>query len=317
MKRVMAWHRPLMVTAAIMMVCAVVCIVGLVVDDREVFGANVWMKPLKFSLSIAIYAVTWAWLIYHLPRFKRLAHIAGTIAAITLLVEQAIIVGASAAGTASHFNVSTPFHTAMWAVMAASIAVLYFATLITTFAAFFITLGSPSITLALRTGAVLALIGMGLAFLMTAPSTQQISDFNGVVGAHAVGVDDGGPGLPVLGWSTVAGDLRIPHFVGMHALQVVPLFAIALAFIGKHWSRLADDRTRYRLVWVATISFALVLALVTAQALAGQSIVRPDGIFLIGGWAITIATVVAFASVLLTAPRGSATVEDEKELVNA
>jgi hypothetical protein len=307
MKAAFAWHRPLMTVAALMVVCTIVCLVGLAVDHREVTGVDTWLKPLKFSLSILLYSVTWAWLIAHLPRWKRAAHGTGTVIAIALIVEQVLIVGAAAAGTTSHFNVSSGFSTTIWAIMAASISVLYVCTFLTTILVFFLRLGTPSITFALRAGAVIALVGLGLAYLMTSPTRAQLADFQGIAGAHTVGLSDGGPGLPLLGWSTVGGDLRIPHFIGMHALQLLPLFAILLGRLGRRWSVLADDHTRFGLVVVATGTYAAVVALVTFQALAGQSIVHPDGVFLAAGWAIAVAAVVAaIAVVAVTGRHGNA-----------
>ncbi|MDD9206205.1 hypothetical protein PU560_06945, partial [Georgenia sp. 10Sc9-8] len=55
------WHRPLLWLAAAMGVLALVATVGTVVDDRTVLGADVWHKPLKFAISIAVYAVTLSW----------------------------------------------------------------------------------------------------------------------------------------------------------------------------------------------------------------------------------------------------------------
>lgn len=299
MKSVFAWHRPLMTVAALMLVSTIVCLVGLLVDPRQVTGLDVWAKPLKFSLSILLYSVTWAWLIAHLPRWRRLAHAAGTVIAGALIVEQALILGAAAAGTTSHFNVSTPLAQGIWATMAVSITVLYVCTFLTTIAVFFLRLPTRSTTFAVRAGAVIALVGMGLAYLMTGPTAQQLHDFQGIAGAHTVGLPDGGPGLPLLGWSAVGGDLRIPHFVGMHALQLLPLFAILLGWAGRRWRALADDRVRLRLVIVATAAYAGTVALVTFQALAGQSIVRPGGVFLWGGWALAIAGVIAAVIVIV------------------
>ncbi|SDH69493.1 hypothetical protein SAMN04515691_0318 [Leifsonia sp. 98AMF] len=303
MKTVFAWHRPLMTVAALMIVSTIVCLVGLLVDPRQITGMEAWAKPLKFSLSILLYSVTWAWLIAHLPKWRRIAHAAGTVVAVALIVEQVLIIGAAAAGTTSHFNVSSPLASAVWGVMAISITALYVCTFLTTIAVFFLRLSTRSTTLAVRAGAVIALAGMGLAYLMTGPTAAQLADFRGIAGAHTVGLADGGPGLPVLGWSTVGGDLRIPHFIGMHALQLLPLLAVMLGWLGRRWRPLADDRVRTRLVVVATAAYGAVLALVTVQALAGQSIVRPDGVFLAAGWTITLAALLAAAAILTFRPR--------------
>ncbi|SMQ75040.1 hypothetical protein [Agreia sp. VKM Ac-1783] len=303
LKRAYAWHRPLMAVAALMVLCAAVCLVGAAVDPRQVAGAEVWLKPLKFSLSILLYCVTWAWLIAHLPRFRKVAHTAGTVIAVAVAVEQIAIVGAAASATTSHFNVSTPFATALWGTMAVSITVLYVATFVTTVLLFWMPLPTVSLTVAVRTGAALALIGLGLAFLMTGPTAQQLDDYQGIVGAHTVGSADGGPGLPLLGWSTVSGDLRIPHFVGMHALQLLPLFAIILGALAGRIRILSDDRVRTRLVVVAAAAFAAMLAVLTTQALIGQSIVRPQGGILVAGWSVGAVSVAAAVIVLVAAAR--------------
>lgn len=270
------WHRPLLVLAAAMGVLVVVCLVGLVVDPRESLGVNVWEKPLKFAISTAVYAVTWSWLIGQLQRFQRVAWWAGTISAILLLIELVIITGAAAAGITSHFNVSTPFNTVLWSIMAASIGTLWVATFMVSIILFRNSLGDRARTLAIRAGALIALAGMALAFLMTGPTAAQLDDWQGIAGAHTVGLADGGPGLPLLGWSTVAGDLRIPHFIGMHALQAIPLALILIELAARRIAVLRDVDVRYRLVAIVSAAYVAVLAVLTSQALRGQSIVAPD-----------------------------------------
>ena len=288
------WHRPLLVLAAAMGVLVVVCLVGLVVDPRESLGVNVWEKPLKFAISTAVYAVTWSWLIGQLQRFQRVAWWAGTISAILLLIELVIITGAAAAGITSHFNVSTPFNTVLWSIMAASIGTLWVATFMVSIILFRNSLGDRARTLAIRAGALIALAGMALAFLMTGPTAAQLDDWQGIAGAHTVGLADGGPGLPLLGWSTVAGDLRIPHFIGMHALQAIPLALILIELAARRIAVLRDVDVRYRLVAIVSAAYVAVLAVLTSQALRGQSIVAPDA-------ATTTATLVIAALALAAA----------------
>jgi hypothetical protein len=117
-------------------------------------------------------------------------------------------------------------------------------------------------------------------------------------GAHSVGVEDGGPGLPLVGWSTIGGDLRVAHFIGLHGLQVLPLLALALVRVPRF--RAAQRRN---LVWVAGLGYLGLIGLTTWQALRGQSVIAPDALTLAAGGAL--AAIVAAASALIAVRRAN------------
>jgi len=104
-----------------------------------------------------------------------------------------------------------------------------------------------------------------------------------IVGGHSVGVPDGGPGLPFLTWSTTGGDLRIPHFIGIHALQLLPLLSIL--FVRRFTEAVASC-----VVWVAAGGYASLLALLTWQALRAQPLLWPDVVTLAALGALLLAT---------------------------
>lgn len=300
-------HQPLLVLASTMVVLALVSATGLLVDPRELVGAPVWAKPLKFALSILIYSVSLAWLLPLLERGRRLAWWAGTATAILLGVEILVIVGAATAGARSHFNVSTPWATALWGVMGTSIAAAWVAGLLVAAVLFRARLGDRGRTLAVRAGLLIALLGMALGYLMTLPTDQQLGSFQGIAGAHTVGAADGGPGLPLLGWSTEGGDLRIPHFVGMHALQILPLAALLLELAARRVPALRRESTRAGLLWVGAALYLGLLAVLTAQALAGQPIVRPSSAVLVATVALVATAAAAAGLVVLRTGRASGT----------
>ncbi|WP_222270892.1 hypothetical protein [Modestobacter marinus] len=269
-------NRPLLALATLMAATAVVVAVLALVDPVQITGHNGWIKPLKFALSIGVYAVTLAWLLDRLPaRRQRLGRIAAWVVTVGLLIEMVIIVGAVAAGTTSHFNVSSPLATTLWSVMGTSIAVVWVVTLVLAALLWRSPDADAARRLAIRAGLVIGLAGMAVAFLMTSPTAEQLDDFAGVAGAHAVGAPDDGPGLPFLGWSTAGGDLRVPHFVGMHALQALPLLVLALEALTGPVAALRDPRTRFRIVAVASTGYAVLLVGLTLQALAGIPVTDP------------------------------------------
>jgi hypothetical protein len=306
MKRLQTLHLPLMLVAAAMVVTTVIALIGVAIDPREVTGLNVWLKPLKFSLSVGIYAVTLAWLLTMVQRWKRAAWIAGTVVAIGLAIEMVAIIGFAALGDTSHFNVSTPLHAATWSIMAVSISTVWGLTLLVGIMLFRSNLGDAARSTAIRAGVLIAVVGMGLAFLMTGPTAAQLNDYQGIVGAHTVGVTDGGAGLPLLGWSTVGGDLRIPHFVGMHALQVLPLFVLGLELLARRFAVLTVVLRR-QLVVIAIVVYLATLALLTVQAVSGESIVHPSaGVAAVGVAIVSGAIVSAGAAIAVARARARA-----------
>jgi hypothetical protein len=296
------WHRPLLLVAAATVPFVAVSLAGVLLDGRVLVGAPIWFKPFKFAVSIVVYAVTWAWLYAYLPRHRVVRWAATTIAAM-LAVEYAIIVAQVVRGRQSHFNVATALDATLWATMATSIVVLWIANLVVVVALLRRDVGGPSLTSAVRAGAVISLFGAGIAFMMTRPTAAQRASFGdgtfaGIIGGHSVGVVDGGPITPVTGWSTTGGDLRIAHFVGLHALQALPLVAVLLALLAARVAVLRAEAVRTRLVVVASAGYAGLTLLSLWQALRGQPITSPDGPTWLALGVLLVLVVVAAAAVI-------------------
>jgi hypothetical protein len=159
-----------------------------------------------------------------------------------------------------------------------------------------------------------ALIGMAVAFLMTSPSGYQIQEARATgsmsaAGAHAVGVPDGGAGLPLVGWSTTGGDLRIGHFVGLHGLQAVPLLALGLALLAGRFAVLRSERVRTQLVVVGAAAWLGLTLLLTGQALRAQPLIAPDALTVALAAALVVLTVGAATAVLVRGSRSDTPTE--------
>ncbi|MEU4157409.1 hypothetical protein [Actinoplanes sp. NPDC026670] len=277
------WNRPLLWLTAASAVLAVVSLGGILFDDRILTGVPIWLKPFKFAVSFVFYAWTLAWILAILPRRSRVAERAGVVILGVAVVELAIIVTQVIRGTTSHYNVSTPLNETLWNLMGPSIMVLFFAQVVIAVVALRQRIPDRPAAFAIRLGLGISLLGMAIAFIMT----SQVTD-SGLIGAHSVGVPDGGPSMPVTGWSTTGGDLRISHFVGLHALQAIPLLAFGLA----RWTRFADT-VRARLVLIGGSAYAVLVLLLTWQALRAQPLLKPDGLTLAAFAAVAAVTAVA------------------------
>ncbi|MFB7452619.1 hypothetical protein [Streptomyces sp. NPDC056194] len=287
-----------------MAVLAVVSAVGIVVDDRILVGVPIWTKPFKFSVSFVAYGLSLAWMLSLLPRGRRAGWWAGTVLTVASVVEMVLITLQVVRGTRSHFNQATPFDSAVFQIMGGTVAVLWLCALVIAVLLLRARILDRAMAWAVRLSSLIALAGAAVGFLMVRPTPEQLTTDNPtIVGAHSVGVPDGGPSMPVTGWASNGGDLRIPHFFGMHALQLLPLLLIALTALATRFPglvRLADERVRLRLTLTASAAYAATFVLLTWQALRGQALLAPDGATLAGAATIVLAGGAAAALSLRT-----------------
>lgn len=208
--------------------------------------AERWVKPMKFCASIAIYMGSMAWYWPLAVASSGAKQVAAMVLAGTLILEMVWIIGQAARGVRSHFNVATA-----WDAMAFQMAgVVIVINVATAGLVGWWTMGTEGT--AYVWGVRLGVLSFVIFAMEGAVMARRL--------AHAVGVPDGGPGLPVVRWSTKGGDLRVAHFVGMHALQVLPV----LGFLTESVAVVAGAF----LVWVG------VSAGVMVQALRGRPLVK-------------------------------------------
>jgi len=277
LSRVWKSDRTLTVSALLMVGALAAFVVGLVTDPRLITGAPAWLKPAKFAVSTAIYMFTLAWVFTYLSEWPRLRRLVGRGTAAIFIVEVAIIALQAWRGTTSHFNYSTPLNGALFAIMGSAIVLQTLLSVAVAVALWRQQFQDRALGWALRLGMAITIAGAFTGGLMTRPTDAQLDQIVAtrqatIIGAHTVGAPDGGAGLPGTGWSVEHGDLRVPHFIGLHALQVLPVIALLL------WRRRIEDRRRVRLIVVAGGSYAALFLILIWQALRGQALVSPDAL---------------------------------------
>jgi hypothetical protein len=265
---------------------------GLALDPRTITGAPAWLKPAKFAISTAIYAFTLAWVFSYLSAWPRVRRIVSWTTASVFVLEVAIIDVQAWRGTTSHFNAGTPVDMALFATMGTAIVVQTLISILVAIALWRQRFANQALGWALRLGMVLTIVGAASGGLMTRPTPAQLAEVRATghmpaAGAHTVGAPDGGPGLPATGWSRAHGDLRVAHFIGLHAIQVLPLIAFAIGRVTPL------ERRRVRLVSVSAGSYAGLFAILLWQALRGQSLIAPDTTTTVALVAWFVATAVA------------------------
>lgn len=217
-------------------------------DDRALRGANVWSKPMKFALSLGLFALTTAWFVGHLLPAARRSVAVGRIVQVLIgsaTFELAYITLQAGLGQGSHYNFGSLVHGVMYALMGVGAVAL--------------TATQPALAWLLLRHAdpqrpepyrLAVVLGLVLTFVLGTSAGGLLSAMQPPETAT----------LPIVGWSLAGGDLRPAHFLGIHAQQALPLVGMLVA----GWA----PATAKRAVIVAAAAYALIFLAVSGWALA-------------------------------------------------
>lgn len=230
-------------------IAAIFCIILWQVTDVQVNNINAYIKPLKFYISIGIFCWTMGWLLHYLqlPKKVRAYNI---MAVIIFTFESFVITWQAANGRLSHFNITNPLYSMLFSLMGVAIVLL---TVWTAYMGYLffrrknLEIPKPylwGIRMGILCFVIFAMEGGVMAGLL----------------AHTVGGADGSRGLPLVNWSREHGDLRIAHFLGMHTLQIFPLFGYYFAKTSKA-------------VIIFSVVYMILVFTVLAEALMGLPLV--------------------------------------------
>jgi hypothetical protein len=223
----------------------IVCLILMPLDETQILGVSRWLKPMKFYFAVGLMILTMGWLLHYLNDTKKIIRFSRGLA-FTMFFENGLILLQAIRGTTSHFNIKTSFDGMIFNLM--GIFILIFTIICIRICISFFRQKEFTISPAYVTG-----IRLGLLFFII------FSLEGGVMLSllkHTVGAPDGTPGIPVFNWSKQYGDLRIAHFVGIHSLQVLPLFGCYVT------------RSSKQMIIAAAVYFSIVVFLLI-QALRG------------------------------------------------
>jgi hypothetical protein len=192
--------------------CLIILVPVSVIDKSQIMGINSWIKPMKFFLSVGIFAWTMAWLLYYLDQQKQVRIISKVIV-VVMSLELVLISLQAARGETSHYNISSLFNGIVFQTM--GIAIIINTAIV--FWTFLLFRKENKLPKGYKLG-----IQLGL-FIFVLASLEGFTMISKM--AHTVGAPDGVEGYYFLNWAKQYGDLRIAHFLGLHAIQIVPLFA--------------------------------------------------------------------------------------------
>lgn len=218
--------------------------------DHSIYSLSTWLKPAKFAVSILLYAASFNIFQRYISGQNRLIRFAMSASVLGGFIELASSLTQAALTWSAHSNAGVEdalLITGRLAIMPlAFLDLIFFAVLMREKNL------PPVMGSALKWGLLLTAIGFIPGFILMAPEHVQVA-----LSHHAF---------------CSSGNLRIAHFIGIHALQIIPLLAL---YLERFDSQLSIGE-QLNILRISGFSYFALIQILTWQALRNEMILAPS-----------------------------------------
>jgi hypothetical protein len=219
---------------------------AVMLNGGQALATSAWIKPIKFSVSFTSFVWTISLFLsaLDLPDWRQKLARYAIVVSITLEMASLMVQAWRSAHTIALTQIDVVAAQATSAMIS----------IVTMVSIWVLAMFLRPQSIRLIDGAQILAVRLSMGIFLAG---NAIGGYMLARGSHTVGAADGTQGLPFLNWSTIAGDLRIAHFIALHAIQIIPLFTWLL------WSMAPRPSLKYRKLTVVILS-ALVTLIVSA-----------------------------------------------------
>lgn len=218
--------------------------------DHSIDSLSTWLKPAKFAVSIFLYAASFNIFQRYITSHKRLIKFAISASVAGGFIELASALAQAALAWSAHSNACVEgalLITGRLAIMPLAFLDLIF------FAALMKEKNLPPVMgSAIKWGMLLTAIGFIPGFILLAPEHVQVALSHNAFCS--------------------SGNLRIAHFIGIHALQIIPLVALYVERFDSHLS----IGEQLNILRISGFSYFGLIQILTWQALRNEMILAPS-----------------------------------------
>ena len=253
----------------ILIVGGLLHVIPLALGGFQWSGAVSFRKPIVFGLALGLNAWSFAWIMTYLPKRRKTSWFWLGFYLLGAYLEFIPISLQPWRGEPSHFNNGDPLSAALWAIMGIAVAGLALTVVFMTIWSFTSLKAPSNYGWAIKIGMLILLAGQGFGQWI-------INNAGDILGAPGVAVLPASVTFEDLSTYGLAGNMKLIHFLALHAIQILPVLAILTQYTD--W----NEAQKRNVLLLAAAGYIGLMMVVFYQVIKGVALFDLNMLFAVG-----------------------------------